>query len=67
MSANTNGWVHPHKELWTLGPLSIVKQLCERRHVHIYELYSHTRFVQAFANLAAAMQHAKQLGWAVAS
>jgi hypothetical protein len=32
----------------------------------LYELYETTRFVDKFANLAAAMQHAKQLGWSVA-
>lgn len=62
-----NSWKREHANLWTLGPLSIYRQLDERTHVYVYELYDTTRFVNAFSDLGAAQDYVQQRGWSVAS
>jgi hypothetical protein len=67
MSANSNGWQYPRRGIWILGPLTIRREVEPRTNVYEYELFDSTRYVDKFPNLAAAMAHAQQLGWSVAS
>ncbi|HLA14052.1 MAG TPA: hypothetical protein VJZ25_03430 [Gemmatimonadaceae bacterium] len=56
-------WTRIDAAHWVSGPLTIRRMLDERQRVYAYEVFSTTRFVREFANLAAAMEAAQQLGW----
>ena len=59
-------WRREGRDLWTAGPLTVYRELDARSNTYLFELYSTTRFVAAYATLPEAMQRAEQLGWAVA-
>jgi hypothetical protein len=56
-------WTRTDAAHWVSWPLTIRRVLDERQHVYAYEVFSTTRFVEAFSNLAAAMEAAQELGW----
>ena len=49
------------------APVSVYKELDERSHTYLYEVYSTTQFIAAYPTLHEAMVRADSLGWERAS